>query len=295
MSAEKSTVPQNGNDSLKAKLKALLQGNRLNFSPRELQLLHDAQVNLKMQQSKWFLDNPLRYYSLWDAKEFSLAIQQHWQVLCPFITPSTQDCCLELPRCVALADWQTAGRGQHGRKWLSAFSQQILLTCTLPNSSYYSSRIFIAQAILAVRSVFQVPVFYKWPNDIYTAQGKVGGLLAQKYFWGWKVGLGLNCTAAPTEHSAVLCSVANSKQRRDYVEQLLTRFGLRNWSDSSVAKLLNTLSYFQRGQQLLLCTAQQQSYWVRFEGYGQQGELLYRATRGAPVQACQHAQIKSWV
>lgn len=81
---------------------------------------------------------------------------------------------------------QTAGRGQRGNTWESAPGENITMSILLrPHGIPIASQFIISQIIaVAVRRVLQrhLPsqtVSIKWPNDIYVADRKIGGILIQ--------------------------------------------------------------------------------------------------------------------
>lgn len=87
----------------------------------------------------------------------------------------------ELPA-VCLAERQTAGRGRRGRQWVSPFAANLYMSCAwrfddLPPGF---PALAIAAAIATARALGQlgVPaVGIKWPNDLYIAGRKLGGIL----------------------------------------------------------------------------------------------------------------------
>lgn len=105
---------------------------------------------------------------------------------------------------VLAVELQTAGRGRIGRPWHSA------LGCTLTFSLLWRfdcglnalSGLSLAVGVAIARALEQFGargVLLKWPNDILTLQGKLGGVLieAQGDMLGPSavvIGIGLNCT-----------------------------------------------------------------------------------------------------
>jgi BirA family transcriptional regulator, biotin operon repressor / biotin---[acetyl-CoA-carboxylase] ligase len=104
-----------------------------------------------------------------------------------------------------LAEAQTAGRGRSGRRWLSAPTRGIWLTLLErpPQTSglpVLSLRIGLAAA-RALDRFAAAPVALKWPNDLFVAGGKVGGVLIEARWRGRRpdwvaIGLGVNVGAA---------------------------------------------------------------------------------------------------
>jgi BirA family biotin operon repressor/biotin-[acetyl-CoA-carboxylase] ligase len=83
-----------------------------------------------------------------------------------------------------LADEQTAGRGQHGRTWLAAPRQSVLLSIRLsPPAELCRPAVLTAWAAVAVCSTIRAtigwPTRIKWPNDVFLNDRKVCGILIE--------------------------------------------------------------------------------------------------------------------
>jgi BirA family transcriptional regulator, biotin operon repressor / biotin---[acetyl-CoA-carboxylase] ligase len=105
---------------------------------------------------------------------------------------------------VFFAQQQTAGRGTHGRKWISQPNEglwfSILLRSQLPLEQ--CPLLIQMAAIAAAESVelwSEKPVIIKPPNDLYLDGGKLGGfLLETSNGWDFQVlGVGINVRSAP--------------------------------------------------------------------------------------------------
>ncbi|MEO8333150.1 MAG: biotin--[acetyl-CoA-carboxylase] ligase [Gallionella sp.] len=105
---------------------------------------------------------------------------------------------------VLAVELQTAGRGRMGRNWHSGlgatltFSLLWRFACGLNALSGLSLAVGVAQ-VRALNKLGAQGVRLKWPNDILTEQGKLGGVLieAQGDMLGPSavvIGIGLNCT-----------------------------------------------------------------------------------------------------
>jgi len=108
---------------------------------------------------------------------------------------------------VLAVELQTAGRGRIGRPWYSAlggtltFSLLWRFDCGLNALSGLSLTVGVAIAH-ALEQFGAQGVLLKWPNDILTPQGKLGGVLieTQGDMLGPSavvIGIGLNCTLPP--------------------------------------------------------------------------------------------------
>jgi BirA family biotin operon repressor/biotin-[acetyl-CoA-carboxylase] ligase len=83
-----------------------------------------------------------------------------------------------------LADEQTAGRGQHGRAWLAAPGQSVLLSILVsPPPELCRPAVLTAWAAVAVcttiREAIGCETRIKWPNDVYLHGRKVCGILIE--------------------------------------------------------------------------------------------------------------------
>lgn len=105
---------------------------------------------------------------------------------------------------VLAAELQSAGRGRLGRTWHSGLGNALTFSllwrfdCGLNALSGLSLAVGIA-VVRALQSFDAQGVQLKWPNDILTAQGKLGGVLieAQGDMLGPSavvIGVGLNCS-----------------------------------------------------------------------------------------------------
>ena len=104
---------------------------------------------------------------------------------------------------VIRADEQTEGRGQRGRKWVSAPGDSILMSVVLDPSKLVSSQHFRLVAAMALGTHDYLQSLHadgwkiKWPNDLYWNDRKAGGILIENIYmagkWAWSVaGIGIN-------------------------------------------------------------------------------------------------------
>lgn len=104
---------------------------------------------------------------------------------------------------VVYTDFQSAGRGQIGSKWLSNAGKNLLLSIILrPKFLPIRQQFALNQAVALgiydfFANVHNVDVKIKWPNDIYVNNRKIGGILIENTLSGSTfqaavVGIGLN-------------------------------------------------------------------------------------------------------
>lgn len=101
------------------------------------------------------------------------------------------------------AKYQSAGRGQQGKKWESAPGENIIMSIALQPGNYFQGKLFHFNALISltcldfINAKTGLEVKLKWPNDLYIQHKKVGGILIENTFrgntWNWAVvGIGIN-------------------------------------------------------------------------------------------------------
>lgn len=104
---------------------------------------------------------------------------------------------------VIMAVDQHAGRGQKGTAWQSepgknlTFSMLLTPTFLDPKHQFALTAAISLAVVRWLESVLDIDVKVKWPNDIYIADRKIGGILIENILKGklWKsaiVGIGIN-------------------------------------------------------------------------------------------------------
>ncbi len=86
--------------------------------------------------------------------------------------------------CVCLAEFQSAGRGRRGRQWVSSFGENLCLSVGYTFREGFAALeglslavgVMIADALMNY-SVNQLQL--KWPNDVWVAGKKLGGVLIE--------------------------------------------------------------------------------------------------------------------
>jgi BirA family biotin operon repressor/biotin-[acetyl-CoA-carboxylase] ligase len=108
---------------------------------------------------------------------------------------------------VLAAEYQTAGRGRHGRVWTAPPRSQISVsvgvdTSTVPAEAWGWLPLATGVAIVeSMTAAAGVSAGLKWPNDVLAGDGKLAGVLAEVSPRGGVivVGIGLNVTLQPRE------------------------------------------------------------------------------------------------
>lgn len=156
------------------------------------------------------------------------------------------------------ADFQTAGKGQHGRNWESEKGQNLLSSYVLELKQLKTDKIwtpahqigFSAAIALGARAFFGAfagdETKIKKPNDIYYRDRKAGGILIENLVrgkdWTWTViGIGMNINQASFSTAAVnwvssnpisLQEITNKswdlKKMQKHLSEALTK-SIQNW------------------------------------------------------------------
>ena len=123
--------------------------------------------------------------------------------------------------CTVITDFQTAGRGQRGNQWQGAPAENLMLSVVWQPTFLAATEQFrLSQAVaLGVHDWAGTllgpdpKLKLKWPNDLYYADQKLGGILIENSLSGSKIqysiiGIGLNINqqalALPTATSFAL-------------------------------------------------------------------------------------------
>lgn len=129
-----------------------------------------------------------------------------WHVVHHGETPSTNDLALRGdlgPRAVVVADRQTAGRGRAGRAFASPqgglYASLVLAVPPEDVPAGVVALVALAGAE-AIEALVPADAAIKWPNDLWLAGRKVGGILLERREDGAVVaGIGINIAATPTD------------------------------------------------------------------------------------------------
>ncbi len=98
---------------------------------------------------------------------------------------------------VILADYQSEGRGRHGRTWVSPAQTSLLATVMAPRGSFPvpPSILPICMAVWAEEGLSRAGVpktEFKWPNDLLVNGQKVAGILCETSAEAVLLGIGVN-------------------------------------------------------------------------------------------------------
>jgi BirA family biotin operon repressor/biotin-[acetyl-CoA-carboxylase] ligase len=140
------------------------------------------------------------------------ALPPGWSVLHEPSVESTNDLAREAARrgwpdrSVFVADYQTKGRGRHGRTWLCPPRAGLLTSVLLRrrDAPAYTFTMLAAVALCeAVERLLALEPAIKWPNDVVIENRKVAGVLAEATDDGREqvvvIGVGTNVNLEPEE------------------------------------------------------------------------------------------------
>ena len=171
------------------------------------------------------------------------------------------------------ADFQTNGKGQHGRVWESSKGQNLLCSYILELNTLDALKNwtptdqigFSAAIALGARAFFAAfagsETKIKKPNDIYFSDRKAGGILIENLVrgkeWTWAViGIGMNINQTAFSSAAVnsvssnpisLQEITNKiwdlKQMQQHLSEALSN-AIQNWLQLGEAATLNQLEQY---------------------------------------------------
>jgi BirA family biotin operon repressor/biotin-[acetyl-CoA-carboxylase] ligase len=175
-----------------------------------------------------------------------MPVDQPWRVEWHTSLPSTMTRARELAEAgapsgtVVVADYQSEGRGTHGRVWLAPPGTCLMFTIlsrrTFATAELAALPLRVSASIVAMlRETFALQCIVKPPNDVVVSGRKLCGVLCTSHLVGERVewvlcGIGLNTfmTAAdrPLESATSLAmeGVA-TPSHGDLLEQLIARIG----------------------------------------------------------------------
>ena len=103
-----------------------------------------------------------------------------------------------------LAEYQSAGRGRHGRSWSAPPRSQISMSVGVDTAGVAPDRwgwlpLLTGLAVAHTVRDLGVDAGLKWPNDVFVGSGKLAGILAEVAAPTIVVGLGLNVSLTADE------------------------------------------------------------------------------------------------
>ena len=157
---------------------------------------------------------------------------------------------------VIIADEQTKGRGRINNNWESDKGNIFLTIKFIPQKKikfYYQLGIFISLAIKKTINHHQIKnVQFKWPNDIYINNAKVGGILVENYSKKLidycLIGMGINFKSSPNINkykTTYLKKFNNQLDLEKFLKDLIINinFYIKKWE---IDNLDNYLDFYKK-------------------------------------------------
>ena len=117
---------------------------------------------------------------------------------------------------VAIAEYQSAGRGRRGREWLQPFGSGLCLSLAwlFPEPPAALGALSLAAGVATLRALARHGIgglALKWPNDVLRNGGKLGGILSELRLEAAGpayvvIGIGLNVCLPVTLREAIVAS-----------------------------------------------------------------------------------------
>ena len=147
--------------------------------------------------------------------------------------PSTQTHLVEAirrgtltPPCAVIAHEQTAGVGSRANRW-EAEKGDLLVSIAVPEASMpddlpvQSASIYFGWLMReTLQEAGATSVWLKWPNDLYQADSKIGGVVTHKLQSTYVVGIGVNLATTPRIHAVLRPSLAPMILLNMFLERL---------------------------------------------------------------------------
>ncbi len=138
---------------------------------------------------------------------------------------------------VIVAEYQSAGRGRLDRTFEAQPGSALLFSAYIEPRRHRDEWGFIPLLVgLSVAEVLGIEFYTKWPNDILSDGGKVGGILCEVHGDGIVIGIGLNVSMTEQElpvptASSILLTVGRAPDRNELLTAILKEiaFNLAEW------------------------------------------------------------------
>ena len=211
---------------------------------------------------------------------------------------------------VVVTESQLSGRGQMGNGWLSREGQS--LTCSifkefkaLSVERQFVISMVVSLAILETLNRFNVPVIsIKWPNDILSANKKIGGILIENVLEGNFVkysiiGIGLNVNETDFPNLPQASSMKLETGKNFVLEEVLKKTTenvcekLKNLNEKyfSEMKLVYETNLFRKGKVSVFEMPSGSHFNGMIKGVSDIGELLVE-TEDASLKKFQLKEVK---
>ncbi len=211
---------------------------------------------------------------------------------------------------VLLTDDQSAGRGQHQKKWIADPGLNLTFTIAFKPASAERLTLLTLACTYAIAETLKEytsqPVHLKWPNDIYIGNRKVAGILTECSFMGSRpervlIGVGLNVNQEKFSHeleqvAVSLVQVAEKPVSRekvlaDCLQSIERIYQLWHKQSSELHKMIsrNMIGYGEWVKLNIDGKVSDEQY--KFLGVNEKGELLV-LNEQLEIHTYSHEQIR---
>ncbi len=183
---------------------------------------------------------------------------------------------------VIVAEYQSAGRGRLDRTFEAAKGSALLFSSFISPRRDKSEWGFIPLLVgLSVAEVLGIEFFTKWPNDILSDLGKVGGILCEIHEDGIVTGIGINVDMSedqlpvPTA-SSILLTTGHAPERNVLLPAILKEiaYNLEEWESGEDLTGDYLDSSATMGKQVEVTLPDGSTIASRASGISRNGELL---------------------
>lgn len=109
------------------------------------------------------------------------------------------------PKAVYMARTQSAGRGRHGRDWISPPGNLYATICVSPPQNRNPGQLAFVAGLSVLDGISDfapdLALSLKWPNDVLADGKKMSGILIEAGEEGYAVGIGVNIVGSPPDDS----------------------------------------------------------------------------------------------
>jgi BirA family transcriptional regulator, biotin operon repressor / biotin---[acetyl-CoA-carboxylase] ligase len=138
---------------------------------------------------------------------------------------------------VIVANYQSAGRGRLDRRFEANPGSALLFSFYIEPRGARDKWGFIPLLVgLSVAEILGIEFYTKWPNDILSDHGKVGGILSEIHGDGIVIGIGLNVSMTAEDlpvhtASSILLTLGSAPNRNKLLPAILKEisFNLEEW------------------------------------------------------------------
>ena len=212
---------------------------------------------------------------------------------------------------IVLAEYQSAGKGQGQKQWISEKGKNILMSVILyPDFLEAEKQFFLNAAVtLAVFNTVKkfipsaVQLNIKWPNDIYAGGKKIAGILIKNSLAGDKIkytiagaGININQKEFPPCLNAVSMALIAGKEikRKTVLQELLSQlnvfYGFLQKGNFPLLHQEYNAHLLWRGEPRVFTLADGSSITGVITGVSRTGKLLIKT--GENVNSYMHSEVK---